>query len=171
MKQYNSAKPHKYGFKMFKLCDSSSFMTWFMLYEGKTNHPIDHAGLPTTVVRAATHSLLHDQFYRLYMDSWYTSVPVCEELLGNGIYVVGTVSKRRLGLPHTVVQAVLKNRGQVSAAMKQLREGALTALQWLDTRHVFALSTAHAMEIGPVVRPKRGHAEGVEIDCPLALVD
>ena len=35
MKQYNSAKPHKYGFKMFKLCASNYFVVWFMLFGGR----------------------------------------------------------------------------------------------------------------------------------------
>lgn len=169
LKQYNPDKPHKYGFKMFKLCDHSSFLMWFMLYQGKANHFIEPAGLPTTIVRAATEVLERFLNYRLYMDSWYTSVAISEELLLQGIYLIGTVAKRRIGLPRAVVQARLKNRGDVKAAMKVVPEGALTAFQWRDTKCFLALSTAHDTQMVQVRRRLRGQAEPADVNCPAAI--
>ena len=83
LKQYDPKKPDKWGFKAFVLSESKSgYVLDWTLYAGKTENVAaadDDAGVTHRIVR----SLMADHIgkgHELYIDSYYTGVPIAVEL-------------------------------------------------------------------------------------------
>ena len=83
LKQYNPKKPDKWGFKASVLSESKSgYVLDWTLYAGKTENAAaadDDASVTHRIVR----SLMADHIgkgHELYIDSYYTSVPIAVEL-------------------------------------------------------------------------------------------
>ena len=111
MKVYAPDKPNKYGLKMYELCDSSNaYCCKLELYTGKTNEES---------VRGKTHDLvmrlmqpyLH-KGHTLYVDNYYSSPTLFNDLYQNGTTATGTARNRR-GVPAVVNNAKLKCNGDL----------------------------------------------------------
>ena len=84
-KVYNKDKLTKYGIKAYILADSNSGYCWNMdMYCGQGK-----------CLRATVFGLLSDaclySWHSLYMDNFYNSVELSEELLGVKVHTVGTL--------------------------------------------------------------------------------
>ncbi|KAE8959287.1 hypothetical protein PR003_g25471 [Phytophthora rubi] len=100
-------KPHRYGSKMFMTCDSrTAYCHRFELYVGKRNAgngkdaPIDNKTSAAAVVRNRKVVLESNEripWHAVVVDRFYSSVLLAIELLGMGIYVIGTIMTNRLG--------------------------------------------------------------------------
>ena len=138
-KQYIPAKPIKRGIKIWMCCDSNSaYLYRFEVYLGK-NTTNDGYGLGYNVVSNLIDHLYHSNRH-IFFDNFFTSIPLMEKLLENGLYSCGTVRCNRQGFP-----AELKKPGDVRdrGDFKVLQKGAspLTASVWRDKRLVHHLST------------------------------
>ena len=78
-RQYIPGKRQKYGVKLYMLCEPSGYAWNFFIYCGKLD-PISGFGHAETVVLKLMEKLL-DCGRVLYVDNFYTSVPLAEELL------------------------------------------------------------------------------------------
>ena len=138
-KQYMPAKPIKRGIKVWMCCDpNSAYLSRFDVYlvKNTTNH--GH-GLGYNVVMNLTDHLIHTNRC-VFFDNFFTSVPLLEHLLLNGLYACGTVRCNRQGFPAELKKpADIRDRGD----MKVRQKGAtpLTASVWKDKRLVHHLST------------------------------
>lgn len=101
--------------------------------------------------------------YHLYIDNWYTSIPLLQYLRDNDTLAWGTIRKNK-GFPEEVSKAKLRQRGQSIAR----RSGALLALKSKDTKEVFMLTTIHDERMQNV-RNRRNPANPVEK--PKCIVD
>jgi len=87
LKKYMSAKPHKWGFEFFVLCDSKGFSYQFEIYSGQANdkrfrlpHEPD-LGASSNIVRLVvrlTINIERNKNHRIYFDNFYTSIPLAE---------------------------------------------------------------------------------------------
>ena len=75
----------------------------------------------------------------MYIDNWYTSIPLLQYLRDNDTLACGTIRKNRKGFPDAVSKAKLNQRGEPIA----YRSDALLALKFKDTREVHILTTIH----------------------------
>lgn len=145
---YNSNKPDKWGIKLYQASDSKTGYT--MMFEiycgigGTTN---------STVMRVMDRFL--DNGHTLYMDRYYNSITLTEELLSRNTQVVGTVQTNRKGLPPAIKNQKLK-RGEIIS----FRRDRILCLKWRDKRDVTMISTIHDDSTLPVQR--RGEAEPVQ---------
>ena len=80
-----------------------------------------------------------DQGYVVYLDNYYSSPVLFNDLFRNGISACGTVRVNRKGLPKRELQETKLGRG----AHVAFRKGDLMALKWKDKKDVFMLSTKH----------------------------
>ncbi|XP_068110989.1 piggyBac transposable element-derived protein 4-like [Hyperolius riggenbachi] len=165
IKQYIPNKRARYGIKVYKLCESGSGYTFtFKIYEGKDSL-IEPAGCPPymgtieRVVLDLLNPLLH-QGYHLYVDNFYTSVPLFKFLFSVQTPACGTVRANRKGLPPQVVSKKLK-KGETCSQ----RSNELLALKFKDNRDVLVLTTIHS-EATTTVRSRREHRVK-----PVAIVD
>nr|BAF82021.1 piggyBac transposase Uribo1 [Xenopus borealis] len=153
-RQYIPSKRSRYGMKFYKLCESSTGYTRsFMFYEGKDTN-LDPPGCPLDLTASGKIvweliTPLLGQGYHLYVDNFYTSVPLFRTLYWLDTPACGTVRQNRKGLPKELVQKKLK-RGEVHA----LRSDELLALKFADTKPVCMLTTIHNESV--VVQHRRG---------------
>ncbi|XP_068115883.1 piggyBac transposable element-derived protein 4-like [Hyperolius riggenbachi] len=165
IKQYIPNKRSRYGIKLYKLCESGSgYIYSLKVYEGKDSL-IQPPGCPpymgTTerIVLDLLNPLLH-QGYHLYVDNFYTSVPLFKHLFSVQTPACGTVRANRKGLPSEVVHKKLK-RGETCSQ----RSNELLALKFRDKRDVLALTTIHT-EATTTVRTRSR-----EVVKPLAIAE
>ncbi|XP_068098284.1 piggyBac transposable element-derived protein 4-like [Hyperolius riggenbachi] len=143
MKQYIPSKRARCGVKIYRACESGTGYTFtFKIYEGKDSI-LQPAGCPEyistsgKIVVDLLNPLLH-QGYHVYLDNFYTSVPLFKFLFSVQTGTCGTVRANRKGLPPQVVNKKLC-RGESYA----LRSEELLALKFHDKREVMMLSTIH----------------------------
>lgn len=135
-KQYIPAKTHKYGIKLFKVCDSVGYTYNVKVYTGKEDrHGVD---LATDVVLQLISGYL-DAGRILYTDNFYTSIPLAQELLKRKTHLVGTVRKNRKMLPTDVAVARLK----VGESIARQNSDGIVVQKWRDRRDVLMMSTKH----------------------------
>jgi hypothetical protein len=134
IKQYIPQKPTKWGYKIWCLV-SSNYLLAFEIYEGKTSSVERNLG--SDVVLRLTSPYQHNN-HIIFLDRYFTSATLLDELLVRGIRSCGTVRKDRLGLPPTYKTV---DREMNQGEMKCWQRGELGALVWKDRRAVYLLTT------------------------------
>lgn len=82
-----------------------------------------------------------DRGHHLYMDSYYVSPAIAEELAQRNTGVCGTVSSSRKGMPKSLSKDVLKLTKSDPPVF--YRKGKMLVCAWYDTARVTVLSTLH----------------------------
>ena len=113
------------------------------------------------------------QWFKLFIDNWYTGVPLATTLMKQGIGMVGTVRANKLRNCQLPSNKTLRQKGRGSAEIKICVSDnvELRAIKWFDNRVVTILTTFEA--VVPSSQVKRwDYKEKKEllIDCSLAVV-
>ncbi|KAE9536159.1 hypothetical protein AGLY_007382 [Aphis glycines] len=95
-KQYIPGKAHKYGVKLFKICEKNGYTHDLQVYAGKNQ--VDGKGLALRVVMGLIRPYLNVG-RTVVTDNFYTSMPLARELLKNNTHLVGTLRTNRVKLP------------------------------------------------------------------------
>ncbi|KAK5931501.1 hypothetical protein CesoFtcFv8_000216 [Champsocephalus esox] len=151
-KQYAKDKPIKWGYKLFVLADSSTAYTWnFFVYTGKSES-LAGPGLSYSSVMDLLPLPLLGRGYTLFVDSFYTSPALFEELSTKDIGCCGTIRKNKMEFPRTELNDLPKKaeRGD----LRWIRRGELLFVKWMDTREVSVCSTVHEAFSGQTVQRK-----------------
>lgn len=169
MKQYMPKKPTKRGFKVWVRSDSANgYVCQLQCYTGKQSGGTE-VGLGANVVTRLTRDLV-GQHYAVHVDNFFSSIPLFQKLLGEGIYATGTLRTNRKLFPRDL--AVPARRGLASRGDIQFRQhGNLVVTVWQDTKPVVILSTQHSPTITTLVRRKKGDGNTINVTCPQAIVD
>ena len=131
-KQYMPKKPTKYGIKAFTLAESEQgYILDILVYTGRDT--LDHADSqyanlpqPARVVMDVTDKYL-DKGHRLFVNRYYTSIPLAKALADRSTGFTGTVMKNRIDLPDQIRSKSFRLRdGEVQA----YRTDGLLALGW-----------------------------------------
>ncbi|CAJ0946553.1 unnamed protein product [Ranitomeya imitator] len=142
-RQYLASKRARYGIKLYKICESTSGYTLsFRVYQGKDTRiqPPEcppALGVSGKIVWDLVHPLL-DKGYHLYVDNFYTSIPLFQSLSARATVACGTVRRNQRGLPLSLIEQVLpkgESRAQCS--------GNMLVVKFKDKRDVFFLTTIH----------------------------
>ena len=173
-KQYMPAKPTKWGIKMWALAEASTgYMTHCRIYSGKSHLPAQ--GLGSQVVKTCIEkSNLAGQGYHVYMDNFFTSPALLEDLYQNcQTGACGTVRLNRKGLPKDIMKKKpegVEHRGDMTFKHK----GSLSAVVWKDKRNVSVISTIHNQSVSSVkrmVQQPDGMFSQTDVACPQMVVD
>lgn len=139
MKQYIKNKPTKWGFKIWVLADSKTGYTYtFEIYTGKRLTKTKN-GLGYDVVMGLMHDLLN-QGYHLYIDNFYSSPKLFQDLFTVGCFCTGTVRDNRIGRSKKSGGSILAKNAPRGTS-KWFRDGQLVYVKWKDTKEVTVLST------------------------------
>ena len=130
------------------LCEPSGYVWNVLVYCGKMD-PMSGFGHAETVVLKLMEKLL-GRGHVLYVDNFYTSVSLSEQLLSQKTLLCGTLKKNRKHLPKTVVTKKLK-KGQYIAK----RKGRIVVEKWNDKRDVLMLTTCHSGRMVAINKPTR----------------
>lgn len=100
LRQYMPNKPHKWGIKLFVLCDSSGYAYRFEVYNGAGDNVVllgcPDLGSTSNVVVRLSQTVDDFKHHIIYFDNFYTSIPLLVYLRGRGIYSLGTVRANRI---------------------------------------------------------------------------
>ena len=140
-RQYLPSKRASYGIKMHKLCESNSRYTYrFRVFEGKDFRieppecpPV--LGVSGKLVWGLLHPLL-DKGYHLYVDNYYTSIPLFMSRTARGTVACGTERKNQRGLPRSLVGQPLR----MGESRALLHENMLV-VKYKDKRNALVLTT------------------------------
>ncbi|XP_062141848.1 piggyBac transposable element-derived protein 1-like [Drosophila sulfurigaster albostrigata] len=182
LRQYMPNKPHKWGIKLFVLCDSFGYAYRFEVYSGAGDNVIlpghPDLGASANIVVRLTQSVQSFKNHIIYFDNFYTSLPLMVYLRAKGIYSLGTIRANR------IPNCKLPNEGTIN----KLPRGSmieyvgcsygieLTNVLWKDSKAVRFLSSY--VGVKPFARkdPRQGTSKiprfdrkskkYVEIDCP-----
>ena len=145
---YNPQKPNKFHKKLFQVNEAlSGYILGFEVYTGKQSVSVAGQAVPLDVTCTRTTKLvlgllasvgLLHKGHLCYMDNYYSSPELFQELYDVETYACGTIWKNRRGLPIAVSSAKLKKGESVFR-----RNGALLALKWAGKRAVYMVITIH----------------------------
>jgi hypothetical protein len=142
-KQYIPSKRHRFGIKLFILCDvETKFIVDFIVYTGsetEINH-IPNLGISGSVVSTLLSDFLN-KGHTLFCDNWYTSPELFAFLHENKTGACGTVRPNRKGMP-----ADFPTKMKTGDSFSRHTDEML-AVKFFDKRDVHMLSTVHLDEI------------------------
>ena len=128
---YNPNKPHKWGMKLYQLCNAvTGYCCKFRI-----------GAEELMATRSVVLDLVHDYLFaghEVYMDHYYTSIPLFQDLFAQWTVAVGTIMGNRRGLPKDLIKQKL-GKGEITAH----RHGVLLVLKWFDRHDILVLSTKH----------------------------
>ena len=133
--QYLPKKPTKWGIKLWVCAESKTgYIYDFEVYTGQGDKS-EH-GLAYRVVMSMVNDFLESGRV-VYVDNFYTSPALFEDLYHQGMYASGTCRTNRKHFPGYKLDEKVKNKGDAAF----LYHGALTAGKWHDKRDVYFMST------------------------------
>ncbi|XP_041473820.1 piggyBac transposable element-derived protein 4-like [Lytechinus variegatus] len=139
-RQFMPMKPKKFGVKFWVITDSSNgFCLDWSVYTGKEEGR-GGDGLSTKVVKDLTRPYAGSGRH-VYMDNFYTSPQLFEDLKEVNLGACGTLRLNRRGIPPMMREAAAAARK--GDAPKFFRRGDMLGVTWHDTKRVSALSTIH----------------------------
>ena len=165
IRQYIKDKPTKWGIKLWALADSSNGYTCDLnVYVGKdAGRNVSGHGLGYDVVI--------NQGYRLFIDNFYTSMQLLQDLWREGVAAMGTVSENRRGFPRGLRNSKQWAKGKERGSMRWDRVGECLALQWKDNKVVSMLSTIdNANDVARVTRKAKTDGVWREVDVTQPVV-
>jgi hypothetical protein len=157
-RQYNGSKPNKWHFRLYMLnCANTGYCLDTFLYQlrdpkrtdATADYPADMTSTSYPIIRLVVKNpTYHNCGHVLYVDNWYTSIPVALHCRDKGIHFIGTVQSNRKGLAKNGLQRKSSNtpRGSVKqmGMICDLPSGRLCDLYmvgWYDRKPVHLLST------------------------------
>ena len=165
-KTYNPNKPDKYGIKLYILCESNSgYVLDFQVYRGVSSTLRD-------IVLGLLGNLVH-KGYHVFMDNFYNSVALSEELYACGVHCTGTLRLAR-GAPPQL--RALSSKKQPRDSFSFMHKGNTIVMCWYDTRLVSVITNRYGVLREEYVHRKRVRVQGgrtemhtVTLQRPLAI--
>jgi len=140
VKQYIPNKRHRFGIKLFLVCDSETgYVLKIIIYMGSKTRVQSFEGGRLGITGDIVVELLQkylDKGHTLFVDNWYSGVPLFEYLHSRKTNCCGTVKPNRSGLEKRPKKL---GPGEILAK----NNGTLLYLSWMDKKLVNMLSTFH----------------------------
>nr|XP_055037155.1 piggyBac transposable element-derived protein 4-like [Misgurnus anguillicaudatus] len=170
LKMYNPNKPDKYGYKVFVLSEAKSgYVLQWSMYTGQSVNVNPDFGATHLVVRELM-APYTGKGHEVYMDSYYTSPAIADELASNDLGLCGTVSSKRKGMPKGLTREQLPLRKGDDPVF--MRKGKMLACAWHDTKRLTMLSTLHSNTcVRKRIRTKHTDSGYREINRPVCVDD
>ncbi|KAL2099439.1 hypothetical protein ACEWY4_005919 [Coilia grayii] len=160
-RQYLPLKPTKWGIKVWVLAESSTgYVSNFQVYTGREGRT--ERGLAHHVVMELVKPY-YGSHLSVFMDNFYSGVPLFEDLKAHGVNACGTIRSNRKGIPPKP-QAMVKHQYQVA------QKDDLTFCAWQDTKVVMVLSNYHDPSARGTVKRKQGGVQ-TDVTVPACLAD
>ncbi len=172
-RQYIKSKPRKWGMKLWCLADAvTGYVQTFSVYTGVT--PEAQGSLSyRVVINLIKLSGLAGFGYRLFVDNFFTSVELFQDLFSNFLTLAcGTVRLGRRGFPKTVVSKKPENLPKERGSSVCAQKGPLLVTAWQDRKLVYIMSSFHSNNQGTVSRRVKvnGQFSRKEFSCPDSVV-
>lgn len=182
LRQYMPNKPHKWGMKLFVLCDSFGYAYRFEIYNGAGDNKklpgCPDLGSSANVVIRLSQTVPDFKNYIIYFDNFYTSIPLLVYLRARGIYSLGTIRVNRVATCKLPSDTAVKKeaRGYSIEFVGQAYGIDIATVLWKDNKSVRLASSYVGIKpfehVNPNHQPSkasrydRKKKQHVEIDCP-----
>ena len=110
IKQYNTKKTIKRGYKLWMIADTDGYINKFDGKFEQVPEDMKSFGLGERVVLSMVDPL-HDKNHEVYLDNYFTSIPLLEHLKNVGVRACGTTKANRKFLPTHLKQDKTMQRG------------------------------------------------------------
>ncbi|XP_025418685.1 piggyBac transposable element-derived protein 4-like [Sipha flava] len=134
-RQYIPGKAHKYGVKLFKICEVNGYTHDVNDYAGKNQ--VDGKGLACRVVLELSNPFLNSG-RTIVTDNFYTSLPLANKLLENNTHLIGTLRSNRIRIPE-----IFKTKLRPGEIIGRENINGIVVAKWHDKRYVSMMSTKH----------------------------
>lgn len=178
IRQYMPNKPHKWGIKLFVLCDTSGFCYSFEVFGGAGDNVVQAGnpdlGASSNVVIRLPQIVPEFKNHILYFDNYYTALPLLVYLRSRGIYSLGTIRSNRIPnckLP-TDKELKIQPRGYSTEYCGSALNVDISLTVWKDNKVVRLASTYAGVKpfknenSQTVSRFVRSEKKYIDIDCP-----
>ncbi|XP_049304996.1 piggyBac transposable element-derived protein 1-like isoform X1 [Bactrocera dorsalis] len=177
-------KPHKWGIKLFVLCDTSGFAYRFEVYNGAGDNVIlpgqPDLGATSNVVVRLSQTIPNFRNHILYFDNFITSLPLLVLLRARGIFSLGTLRIPRIPNCKLPNEKDIRDelRGYSCEYMGTAYGVDITTVLWKDNKLVRLASTYVGVQPfqrsntdankkpSKAARNDRKAKKYLEIDCP-----
>lgn len=139
-RQYLPAKPTKFGIKVWaRGHPRTGYISEFQIYvgkpDGKKGKGVGEEGLGARVIKDLT-AKIQNRNHHIYMDNYFSSPKLFDDLRRVGLYCCGTVRTNRKGMPPAMKNTKdLKKQGD----SKIFQKGELVCVGWKDRKVVHIL--------------------------------
>lgn len=165
LKQYMPKKPIKRGYKVWSLADKKGYLWNFEIYAGKVGDNVE------TNLGGRVKDLsfpLQNKNHNLYIDNYFTSLPLLSYLKTKGINACGTINLTRKYLPKLSPD---KNMKIGDYEWQITDEDNISIVKWKDKRIVSLLSNFHDPQNVTQVQRRSKDGSSTMINCPKVLQD
>ena len=110
-KQYISSKRSRFGIKLYQLCTANGILLDFLVYHGNMQAELlesNQASLLTEKIPTTLMQQYLNKGHHLFIDNYYTSLPLAKFLLDNETYVTGTIRDNRKHFPLELKSVILE---------------------------------------------------------------
>ena len=175
LKQYNPQKPKKWGYKFYVLTNLDGLIYDFVVHTGTIDVCPGQPDLQASgnIVMQLLANIPRHKGHKLFIDNWYTGVPLATTLMNQGIALVGTVRANRLRNCTMPPDKDMKKEGRGTVAIQTCKSDGveLRAIKWFDNQDVSMLTKYEAVEpTSQVRRWDRKQKKEVFVECPSAVV-
>lgn len=146
LKQYNPAKPHKWGYKNQVLSGVSGFSYDFDIFAGDQSNIYPSGapdlGVSSNVVSRLVNTVPRHVGHKIFFDNWFNSINLQVYLYKNGLLPLGTVRLNRVPNAEMPSEKDLKKigRGAMVEKVATVDDVKLSIVSWYDNKVVNLLS-------------------------------
>ncbi|XP_049943210.1 piggyBac transposable element-derived protein 2-like [Schistocerca serialis cubense] len=118
----------------------------FEIYVGKNTCSDRGLGLSGDIVLALTETLPEKQHFKVFADSWFSSIPLAIGLKERGIEFCGTIRADRMAKCPLKTEAELKKSGRGSCDWRVETTNNVALVCWFDRKRINFVSTYASVE-------------------------
>ena len=163
IKQYNTKKTIKRGYKLWMIADTDGYINKFDGKFEQVPEDMKSFGLGERVVLSMVDPL-HDKNHEVYLDNYFTSIPLLEHLKNVGVRACGMIKANRKFLPSHLKQDKTMQRGDFNYHVAN----DIVFYKQMDNKPVTVVSDLHEANTAKVSKMLRDCSKK-EFDCSLAV--
>lgn len=165
-KQYIKGKPIRFGFKNWAICSSSGYLINFSIYTGKDSSRESTFGLGGDVVVKLIEQagIPSNCGHKLFIDNFFTSVPLMRYLGENGFCATGTVRSDRIEQCPLKPAKSLQEEGRGSYDFRSAKD--IMLVRWNDNSVVTIATNYEHLSLGTASRWSREKKAKVQVQQP-----
>lgn len=181
--RFNKNKPAKFHYKAWVAADEYTWVPYFKLDDGLdverprpseresrnslgTDFEVPSGNITFNIIMHIVDQLPQNRPHYVFVDNFYASADLLEELSRKNVRATMTFKKRSGGFPKEIKNTKLKERGQSDF---MTRNGRIAAGVWVDKKKVFvATNSGDFSRAEPVKRRLKDGTQSI-YSCPMAV--
>lgn len=141
-RQYATNKKYKYGIKLHTLSEPSGIINKLYTYGTSNDKDVEHKDRARTIINKLLDGKT-GQGYAIFLDTYYSSVSLVNDLLVNKTYCTGSLQPKKIGNPPEVIQKKL----QKGEFVYKYNKHGVCCCKWKDRKNTYVISSEFGGEL------------------------